>query len=333
MRIDDLTITEAVAEMHTFPHTECPGIAPAFAGLVGLSVARGYTREVQARFGGPQGCTHLEQLARSLGPVVVQAVTSRRARAVSRGGAEDLLIRRRAAPGPATPATSGPKAASPTRSWPPAGGRDRARTLPPPLETFRRAGPTVMGATTGPGAHRTSRRHAAPAAALPRPPPSWSLVRRRGRRAARVRAPPSPRPSPPRPPVLERGPDLRGQGGDVGGLGPVLVDGQGITLYLYETDQRGSPSRCYGICAVQWPPLTLPSGRGRAGGRARASSRGCSARAPRTDGTTQITYNGWPLYFWPPDRAPGKATGQALTNAGGRWYVLDAAGNARGRPP
>jgi len=91
VRLDDLCITEADAVMHTFPHTECPGIAPAFAGLVGLSVARGYTRQVQSRFGGPRGCTHLEQLARSLGPVVVQAVTSRRALAVSRGEADDLL--------------------------------------------------------------------------------------------------------------------------------------------------------------------------------------------------------------------------------------------------
>jgi hypothetical protein len=91
VRIEDLTITEAGAEMHTFPHTECPGIVGAFAGLEGLSVARGYTREVQSRFGGPRGCTHLEQLARSLGPVVVQAVTSRRARDVSTGRTADLL--------------------------------------------------------------------------------------------------------------------------------------------------------------------------------------------------------------------------------------------------
>ena len=79
VRIADLTITGATAEMHAFPHTECPTIEAAFAGLEGLSVARGYTREVQARFGGPRGCTHLEHLARSLGPVVIQAVTSRRA--------------------------------------------------------------------------------------------------------------------------------------------------------------------------------------------------------------------------------------------------------------
>jgi hypothetical protein len=89
--VEDLTITEASARMRTFPHVECPAITAAFAGLAGLSVTRGYTREVQKRFGGPKGCTHLEQLARSLGPVVVQAVTSRRARSVSLGESEHLL--------------------------------------------------------------------------------------------------------------------------------------------------------------------------------------------------------------------------------------------------
>ncbi len=91
VRVDDMTITEATAVMHTFPHVECPGITDAFAGLAGLAVTRGYTRAVQSRFGGPRGCTHLEQLARSLGPVVVQAVTSRRARAVALGQQSDLL--------------------------------------------------------------------------------------------------------------------------------------------------------------------------------------------------------------------------------------------------
>jgi hypothetical protein len=91
VRTEDLTITGATAEMHVYPHTECPAIEAAFAGLVGLSVARGYTREVQTRFGGPRGCTHLEHLARSLGPVVIQSVTSRRALSVRRGESEDLL--------------------------------------------------------------------------------------------------------------------------------------------------------------------------------------------------------------------------------------------------
>jgi Protein of unknown function (DUF2889) len=91
VRLDDLTITEAASRMHVFPHAECPAIIDAFSSLVGLSVVRGYTREVQSRFGGPRGCSHLEHLARSLGPVVVQSVTSRRALAVSRGDLADLL--------------------------------------------------------------------------------------------------------------------------------------------------------------------------------------------------------------------------------------------------
>lgn len=129
------------------------------------------------------------------------------------------------------------------------------------------------------------------------------------------------------PPRLEHGPTYEVKVMNVSGLGPVLVDGQGLTLYLFASDTRGSPSRCSDICALQWPADVLPSGV-----PAPVAGPGIEARllgtAPRADGTTQITYNGWPLYFWPPDRAPGKATGQALANAGGRWYVLDPAGGA-----
>jgi hypothetical protein len=77
----DLTIVSARAAMHRYPHAECPAIAPGMADLVGLRVSGGYTRAVQERFGGVAGCTHLDQLARAIGPVVVQAVTSSRARA------------------------------------------------------------------------------------------------------------------------------------------------------------------------------------------------------------------------------------------------------------
>jgi predicted lipoprotein with Yx(FWY)xxD motif len=128
-------------------------------------------------------------------------------------------------------------------------------------------------------------------------------------------------------PVLEHGPPYEIKIQDINGLGPVLVDGRGITLYLFETDVRGEPSRCYDICAVQWPPAVLPAGVDAplAGPGVHPALIGT---APRTDGTVQMTYHGWPLYYWPPDKAPGKATGQALTNAGGRWYVVDAAGNA-----
>jgi Protein of unknown function (DUF2889) len=77
----DLTIVSATATMDRFPHAECPSITGAFEGLVGLRVTRGYTRAVQERFGGARGCAHLEQLARAVGTVVVQAVTSGNARA------------------------------------------------------------------------------------------------------------------------------------------------------------------------------------------------------------------------------------------------------------
>ncbi len=92
VRVEDLTITESDALMHVFPHSECPGIVNAFRALAGLQVGRGFTREVQNRFGGPKGCTHLEHLARSLGPVVVQAVTSKRARARSLEQSDDPVI-------------------------------------------------------------------------------------------------------------------------------------------------------------------------------------------------------------------------------------------------
>lgn len=129
------------------------------------------------------------------------------------------------------------------------------------------------------------------------------------------------------PPVLGRGPTYEVKAATISGLGTVLVDGQGITLYLFETDHQGSSSRCYDICAIQWPPLTLPNGI-----VAPIAGPGIQPRllgtAPRADGSTQITYNGWPLYLWPPDHAPGKATGQALTNAGGLWFVVDPSGTA-----
>ncbi len=88
---DDLVIRSARARLHTYPHAECPAIEAAFAGLAGLSVARGYTRQVTTLFGGPLGCTHVEHLARALGPVAIQTVTSRRARAVLDGDAPDII--------------------------------------------------------------------------------------------------------------------------------------------------------------------------------------------------------------------------------------------------
>jgi hypothetical protein len=87
VRRADLTIVDAVADMQTFPHAECTAIEPKFAELIGLSVARGYTSAVQERFGRERGCSHLEFLARALGPAVVQSMTSSAAWQVEHGEA------------------------------------------------------------------------------------------------------------------------------------------------------------------------------------------------------------------------------------------------------
>ncbi|NEA63274.1 DUF2889 domain-containing protein [Streptomyces sp. SID12488] len=76
VRLPDMVIVAADADMRSFPHAECPLITPVFDGLVGLCVAAGYNRAIQERFRGISGCTHLYELARVLGPAVVQASLS-----------------------------------------------------------------------------------------------------------------------------------------------------------------------------------------------------------------------------------------------------------------
>ncbi len=88
VRRADMTIVDATAEMQTYPHAECTDIEPSFHDLVGLSVARGYTGAVQERFGRQRGCSHLEFLARAIGPVVIQGVTSSGAWEVEKGSGE-----------------------------------------------------------------------------------------------------------------------------------------------------------------------------------------------------------------------------------------------------
>ena len=112
------------------------------------------------------------------------------------------------------------------------------------------------------------------------------------------------------------------------GAGRVLADGQGFTLYAYMPDRQGQ-SRCSGVCAQNWPPLTLPAGAAGPAGRdgARASLLG-TVRRP--GGARQVTYNGWPLYLWVRDQEPGQATGQAENM--GLWYVLSATGSVDKAP-
>jgi predicted lipoprotein with Yx(FWY)xxD motif len=104
-------------------------------------------------------------------------------------------------------------------------------------------------------------------------------------------------------------------------LGTVLVDGKGRTLYLFEKD-KGSASSCYGACASVWPPLT--SARGVAAGGLPAAKLGATKR---TDGTTEVTYAGHPLYTYAGDAKPGQSRGQGLDQFGAEWYVLAPSGH------
>jgi predicted lipoprotein with Yx(FWY)xxD motif len=108
----------------------------------------------------------------------------------------------------------------------------------------------------------------------------------------------------------------------VGNLGQVLVDGEGRTLYLFEKDQGGKSS-CYGACAAAWPPVTT-TGKPHAGSDAKASKLGTTTRS---DGKTQVTYSGHPLYYYAPDgTAKGSAKGEGLNQFGAAWDVVSSAG-------
>ena len=109
---------------------------------------------------------------------------------------------------------------------------------------------------------------------------------------------------------------------DAGDLGKVLVDSQGRTVYLFQKD-TGSMSTCSGECARDWPPVTT-SGKPTAGDGVTASMLGTTKRS---DGTTQVTYNGHPLYRYAGDANAGDTNGQGLNTFGALWYVLSPAGN------
>jgi predicted lipoprotein with Yx(FWY)xxD motif len=120
--------------------------------------------------------------------------------------------------------------------------------------------------------------------------------------------------------------------GTVSGLGTVLVNGQGLTLYMFVPDHQRGRSTCYGACASSWPPLRLPTGVTIpvAAGKAKVSLLGTTTRK---DGGLEVTYNGWPHYLWVGDGAPGQATGQGINGSGGYWYVLSPKGGVTKAKP
>lgn len=113
--------------------------------------------------------------------------------------------------------------------------------------------------------------------------------------------------------------------GTAKGVGKVLVDSNGLTLYYFQKDQNGE-SACYGPCEQGWPPLTT-EGAPQAGEGAMASKLGTTERK---DGTMQVTYAGWPLYTFVEDKKPGEDNGTDSKAFGASWYPLHPNGEKAG---
>jgi predicted lipoprotein with Yx(FWY)xxD motif len=116
----------------------------------------------------------------------------------------------------------------------------------------------------------------------------------------------------------------------IDGLGNVLVDSEGRTLYDFHKDKRSlysaKASACYGACAEDWPPL-LTGGEPKAEGGAIETK---FSTLERKDGTLQVTYYGHPLYTYTGDRKPGEANGNDVKAFGGQWYALGSEGEESG---
>jgi predicted lipoprotein with Yx(FWY)xxD motif len=116
----------------------------------------------------------------------------------------------------------------------------------------------------------------------------------------------------------------------VRGLGTILVNNKGFTLYMFVPDKQKRVT-CKGSCAALWPPLKIKAGqKPTAGGLARRRLLGTDKNP---SGGLVVTYNKWPLYTYVADRKPGQTTGQALNNSGGLWYVLSPRGQVIKKKP
>ncbi|MBB2908858.1 putative lipoprotein with Yx(FWY)xxD motif [Streptosporangium becharense] len=109
-------------------------------------------------------------------------------------------------------------------------------------------------------------------------------------------------------------------------VGKVLVGADGRTLYLFEKD-KGGKSACSGDCAAVWPPY-VTDGKPEAGEGVKEDLLGTTERE---DGTTQVTYNRHPLYYYAKDTKAGDVTGHDVEGFGAEWYAVTADGKkARG---
>lgn len=101
-------------------------------------------------------------------------------------------------------------------------------------------------------------------------------------------------------------------------LGTIVVDGEGMTLYQFDSDEQGSgTSTCEGQCAENWP--AVPGGED-------PELDGVTGEVDvitGTNGDPQLTLNGWPLYYYAGDENPGDTAGQGVSNV---WWVLTPEG-------
>jgi len=98
-------------------------------------------------------------------------------------------------------------------------------------------------------------------------------------------------------------------------FGPILTDPNGLSLYTFILDASNT-SNCYNACANAWPPALVQGNV-----VAPAGLPGTLGSAPRTDGSMQLTYQGWPLYTFLRDSQPGQTSGDGSLNAGGLWPI------------
>jgi predicted lipoprotein with Yx(FWY)xxD motif len=108
------------------------------------------------------------------------------------------------------------------------------------------------------------------------------------------------------------------------GVGTVLVDSDGDTLYLFAKDSGGASS-CTGACAKAWPPYAGKGTALRAGSGLEAS---LLKRMTSADGSKQLTYDGHPLYTFSGDSKAGDIAGQGSNAFGAHWYVVSPDGTA-----
>jgi predicted lipoprotein with Yx(FWY)xxD motif len=104
-------------------------------------------------------------------------------------------------------------------------------------------------------------------------------------------------------------------------LGTYLTGGSGRSLYIWVADSHDR-SKCTGACAVAWPPLITKAAPKATGGVVAADL----GTITRSDGSTQVTYTGRPLYYYAGDTAPGMTSGNGSGQFGGKWWLISPTG-------